>query len=496
MTASNAAPQAHRQHLQRIIAGLNEGIILLEADGAIAWANASALALHGVDTLEDLGQTPAGYRKRFALAYRNHHRVPARQYPLDRLAAAVAFDELLLDLTRKDDAEFLRNIRARGLLLDGDGADYRVLILDDQTGQLNAEQRFERTFSANPAPALICRLADLRYVKVNQGFLDMTGLAREDVLGKSAYELDVLDGGDDKDEAVAKLNAGLTIGQREGVVRLADGGAKFVIVAGQPIDMQDEPCMLFTFIDLEKRKRAEEALQQSEERFSKAFRLAPVPMALCEGESLRALDINDAFAQAVGIPAADGVGHELTALGLRPSEGMVDSLARGESVRNREAALITAEGGQLDCLASAEPVMIGGERRVLLVMQDISERKRSETELLTAIEAVMQDTSWFSRGIIEKLAQLRAPAPAPRDVAELAQLTAREREVLGLLCQGHDDDGIARHLRLSRNTVRNHVATIYSKIGVHRRSAAIVWARDRGITGHEKPRARGKSSPD
>ena len=388
---------------------------------------------------------------------------------------------------------FLRNIRARGLLLEGDGGDYRVLILDDQTDQFNAEQRFERTFGANPAPALICRLSDLRYVKVNQGFLDMTGLTRDAVLGKSAYELDVLDGGDDKDDAVAKLNAGLTITQREGVLRLTDGGAKFVIVAGQPIDMHDEPCMLFTFIDLEKRKRAEEALQQSEERFSKAFRLAPVPMALCEGESLRALDINDAFAQATGASPEDAAGQELTALGLRPFEGMAESLARGESVRNRDGQLVAADGGELDCLVSAEPVMIGGERRVLLVMQDISERKRNETELLTAIEAVMQDTSWFSRGIIEKLAQLRSPAPAARDVAELAQLTSREREVLGLLCQGHDDDDIAKQLRLSRNTVRNHVATIYSKIGVHRRSAAIVWARDRGITGHEKPRARGKT---
>ncbi|MFY3151848.1 PAS domain S-box protein [Achromobacter xylosoxidans] len=493
VTPSNAAPHAHRQHLQRIIAGLNEGIILLEANGAIAWANASALALHGIDTLEALGNTPAGYRKRYALTYRNHHRVPARQYPLDLLAAGAAFDDLLLDLTRKDDPDFLRNIRARGLLLEDDDADYRVLILDDQTEAFNAEQRFERTFAANPAPALICRLSDLRYVKVNQGFLDMTGLPREAVLGKSAYELDVLDGGEDKDDAVTKLNAGLTISQREGVLRLGDGGARFVIVAGQPIDMQGEPCMLFTFIDLEKRKRAEEALQHSEERFSKAFRLAPVPMALCEGESLRALDLNDAFARAVGVSPEDAVGRELTALGLRPSEGMAESLARGESVRNREAMLVAADGGQLDCLASAEPVMIGGERRVLLVMQDISERKRSETELLAAIEAVMQDTSWFSRGIIEKLAQLRAPAPASRDVADLAQLTAREREVLGLLCQGHDDDGIARQLRLSRNTVRNHVATIYSKIGVHRRSAAIVWARDRGITGHEKPRTRGKA---
>ena len=497
MTANAAAPHAHRQHLQSIIAGLNEGIILLEANGTIAWANASALDLHGAGKLEELGETPAGYRKRYTLAYRNHHKVPARQYPLDRLAASEPFEDLLLDLGRKDDEEFLRNVRARGLNLEsGDGTDYRVLILHDQTGQINAEERFERAFGANPAPALICRLSDLRYVKVNQGFLEMTGYTREAVLGKSAYELDVLEGGEDKEDAVARLNEGQTIAQREGVVRLANGAEKFVIVAGQPIDMHDEPCMLFTFIDLEARKRTELALRESEERFAKAFRLAPVPMALCEGDDLQVLDANDAFAAAVGATAESSIGQALTALGLQPYEGMAASLKRGESARNREAALVTQDGGQLDCLVSAEPVMIGGQRRVLIVMQDITERKRSETELLTAIEAVMQDTSWFSRGIIEKLAQLRQPAPATRDVAELAQLTSREREVLGLICQGHDDDGIAKSLKLSRNTVRNHVATIYSKIGVHRRSAAIVWARDRGITGHESSRRGDKRRGD
>jgi len=497
VTANAAAPHAHRQHLQSIIAGLNEGIILLEANGTIAWANASALDLHGAGKLEELGETPAGYRKRYTLAYRNHHKVPARQYPLDRLAASEPFEDLLLDLGRKDDEEFLRNVRARGLNLEsGDGTDYRVLILHDQTGQINAEERFERAFGANPAPALICRLSDLRYVKVNQGFLEMTGYTREAVLGKSAYELDVLEGGEDKEDAVARLNEGQTIAQREGVVRLANGAEKFVIVAGQPIDMHDEPCMLFTFIDLEARKRTELALRESEERFAKAFRLAPVPMALCEGDDLQVLDANDAFAAAVGATAESSIGQALTALGLQPYEGMAASLKRGESARNREAALVTQDGGQLDCLVSAEPVMIGGQRRVLIVMQDITERKRSETELLTAIEAVMQDTSWFSRGIIEKLAQLRQPAPATRDVAELAQLTSREREVLGLICQGHDDDGIAKSLKLSRNTVRNHVATIYSKIGVHRRSAAIVWARDRGITGHESSRRGDKRRGD
>jgi hypothetical protein len=37
-------------------------------------------------------------------------------------------------------------------------------------------------------------------------------------------------------------------------------------------------------------------------------------------------------------------------------------------------------------------------------------------------------------------------------------------------------------LKLSQNTVRNHIASLYRKIGVNRRSAAIIWARERAIT--------------
>ena len=65
----------------------------------------------------------------------------------------------------------------------------------------------------------------------------------------------------------------------------------------------------------------------------------------------------------------------------------------------------------------------------------------------------------------------------------LADLTRRERDVLGALCRGLSDAGIADQLGISRHTVRNHVATLYEKIGVNRRSAAVVWANERGFTG-------------
>ncbi|PKR20642.1 helix-turn-helix transcriptional regulator, partial [Salmonella enterica subsp. enterica serovar Newport] len=63
----------------------------------------------------------------------------------------------------------------------------------------------------------------------------------------------------------------------------------------------------------------------------------------------------------------------------------------------------------------------------------------------------------------------------------VGSLTARERETLSLMCEGQDDAGIAVAMGVSRNTVRNNVARIYAKLGVNRRGAAIIWARERGF---------------
>src|SRR5581483_9618397 len=93
--------------------------------------------------------------------------------------------------------------------------------------------------------------------------------------------------------------------------------------------------------------------------------------------------------------------------------------------------------------------------------------------------------SWFTRTIIEKLKALRQTnRPAPR-VSDLDILTDREREVLALICEGHTDAQMSVMLKLSQNTVRNHIASLYRKIGVNRRGAAIIWARERAITPQE-----------
>src|SRR5690606_38540839 len=133
-------------------------------------------------------------------------------------------------------------------------------------------------------------------------------------------------------------------------------------------------------------------------------------------------------------------------------------------VRQQGFQLRTGRDVLLDCLIYADIVTIAGQRCVLAVIQDISDYKQSESQLVAAIDAVMQDTSWFSRSLIEKLAQIRRPGGPGHNAAELADLTPREREVFELICAGMSDTRIGEALQLSRNTIRNHVAAIYNKI--------------------------------
>jgi DNA-binding NarL/FixJ family response regulator len=60
----------------------------------------------------------------------------------------------------------------------------------------------------------------------------------------------------------------------------------------------------------------------------------------------------------------------------------------------------------------------------------------------------------------------------------MALLSARERDVIGLIAEGLDNHQIAARLFLSEKTVRNHINSIFSKLNVQTRAQAIVLARE------------------
>ncbi|MCP1418688.1 PAS domain S-box-containing protein [Pseudomonas laurylsulfativorans] len=497
MSQDVLSTDTNRRQLQQIIAGLSDGVILLDPDQSILWANEAALTMHGVEQVSDLGANARAYAKRFVLRYRNNHGVPVEGYPINRVARGETFSDVLVELTPATDAERSWVHRVRSLVLaDSRGEpESLVLIMDDVTEWASAEQRFEKTFAANPAPAVICRLSDLRYIKVNPGFLEMTGYARDQVIGASTYELDVLDQAENRELAKQRLREGATIPQMQAELRLPAGGSKQVIVAGQPLELNDEPCMLFSFVDMEPRHKAEIALRQSEERFAKAFRLSPVPILVCAAADQLVLDVNEAFLDTLGYPSEEVLGISVAQIDFIDDKSarirLFAALEKSGSLDRIDVRMRRKNAGLIDCAVSADTVNIQGTPCYLLVLMDITERKRTELELVSAIEEVMKDASWFSRTLIEKLANVKSINSQKLPGVSFTDLTARERDVLSLICEGLADKEIAARLKLAPNTVRNHVAAVYLKLAVHSRSEAIVWARERGLFANEwRPKAQ------
>lgn len=482
---------------QRIVANLVEGVIVIDRAGLISWANAAALAMHGVETIEQLGRDVARYRANYAFACRAGTVRGAGEAPVDRIMAGEALQDELVEVTRagRDRAEWVHNLRGV-VLTDDDGVPgCRILTMTDVTERCEAEGLFRTVMDASLSPAAICRLADLRFTAVNRGFLDLTGYAEEAVVGRSLYDVDVLRGAERRDLAVARLNEGRAIPRMEACLAVPADAAKWVTIVGEPIVMPGRvACMLFVFADLKAQRKAEADLRQSREQFEKTFQLSPVPTVRGRRDGLAITDVNKAFTALFGYGMADvnacgGLAFELWA-DQSAREGFERRLARDGRASSHEGTLRTKDGHEIDCLMSAETVEIDGSFWILCTIQDTTERRRSERELKRAIEDAMTDASWFSQKVLDKLALARATADDSPGAGGLDALTAREREILTQVAEGATDDTIASAFGISRNTVRNHLTALYRKLGVNRRSAAVVFARERGLVdAHQGGRA-------
>ena len=107
----------------------------------------------------------------------------------------------------------------------------------------------------------------------------------------------------------------------------------------------------------------------------------------------------------------------------------------------------------------------------------------SAEDLIAAVRAVAGGGAWFDPGVAPRLLERyrRVVAPAARDAGRLDQLTEREHEVLRLMARGATNAEIGATLHVAEATVKTHVGSIFAKLGVRDRAAAIVFAYDHGV---------------
>jgi DNA-binding NarL/FixJ family response regulator len=107
----------------------------------------------------------------------------------------------------------------------------------------------------------------------------------------------------------------------------------------------------------------------------------------------------------------------------------------------------------------------------------------SAVDLIRAVRTVASGAAWLDPQVTPRvLAIYRTTVlPQAREQERAAELTEREHDVLRLIAGGATNAEIGDALHISSGTVKSHIGSIFTKLGVRDRAAAIVYAYQHGI---------------
>jgi DNA-binding NarL/FixJ family response regulator len=142
----------------------------------------------------------------------------------------------------------------------------------------------------------------------------------------------------------------------------------------------------------------------------------------------------------------------------------------------REARIIVLTG-------MAEPKL--HQQAVQLGAMGLVQKAKTSDVLITAIRKVHQGEAWIDRvtmgTLLSEISRTGKKEQVTNPAVKIDLITKREREVINLVAKGLKNKQIADRLRLSDITVRHHLTSIFSKLGVTDRFELIVFAYNHGL---------------
>jgi PAS domain S-box-containing protein len=170
-------------------------------------------------------------------------------------------------------------------------------------------------------------------------------------------------------------------------INVPNGSIKRIHCLGQPVLSPSGDLVEFivTALDVTEQEMANEALRESEERFSKVFHSSPTTVVLARLADGCFLDLNEAFVHLFGYERAEALGQTAPGLNLlvNPQDGQEirQMLRDGRLVRDYETRARARSGRILDVCLFIERIELAGEPCVLATVYDITEHKEAEQKL-------------------------------------------------------------------------------------------------------------------
>jgi len=249
-----------------------------------------------------------------------------------------------------------------------------------------SEERFAMAFEASPDAITLSRLEDGVYLMVNEGFTRLSGLTREEAVGKTSSELGIWAEPGARQKWLNELDVHGQVTELELDFRRRDGTTFLGLVSSRTIDLGGQRIQLSVTRDITLLRSAERErmlLRASEDKFYRVFHSAPMMVTLSRLSDGKLLEVNDLLCRTVGLAREELVGRttqEAGVLAAAERDRLKAILGQNRSIKNIEFSMLHVDGTALPCLLSLEVMDIDGEEQLLSMFTDISEARRAEEE--------------------------------------------------------------------------------------------------------------------
>jgi len=366
-----------------------DGIVAVNAEGAVTSANRSFLTLLGYDSEEGVVGKP------FAeLMTMRKEDIPRFQGMFESLMKGESPSPSEFLYVRRDGASRWAEVHPGLLIRDGHPVGAQA-IMRDVTERKNAEEKLrslkefnERIIDSIADSLLVIDPNDYRIISANEVALKQSKSRREDLIGKTCYEAthhrstpcppphDAC-----PIQELLKTGKPVTVEHQH----FDEDNNRILEVTVHPVKDKEGKTVQVVHIakDITKRKKAEEELRNSEERLSILFERAPDAYYLSDLKG-NFIDGNKAAEKLTGYAKSELIGKSFIGLKLLPRNEVLKAAkllamsALGKSTGPDELVLNRKDGTQVPVEIRTHPIRIKDKPVVLGIARDITTRKKDE----------------------------------------------------------------------------------------------------------------------
>jgi len=197
--------------------------------------------------------------------------------PQRRAEAALIVRDILADKTDCCPIPLLakdgREIPVETRIVKGrwSGRDAIFAVTKDMSEMMASEEKFSKVFQSSPAPMALTDLAGGKYVEVNEAFLALLGFTRDEVVGRTATELNLFADPAQRAALLGRMKEQGYLRDEDVLVRVKSGDLLQGVFAAEFVHLQEKTLLLTVMNDVTERRQVAQALHESDARWQFAL---------------------------------------------------------------------------------------------------------------------------------------------------------------------------------------------------------------------------------